>query len=100
MVSAADWVPPLSEPEMFAVVVVDTADVLTVKVALVAPAATVTDAGKVALAESDASVTTEPPGPAGPLSVTVPVDEEPPVRLAGESVRLVSVAGEMVRVAV
>jgi hypothetical protein len=58
--------------------------VLTVKVALVAPAATVTDAGTVAAAVLLlANVTTAPSLGAGALSITVPVAELPPVTLAG-----------------
>ena len=64
-----------------------TALVLTVKVALLAPAATVTVAGTVAedvlLLERE---TTAPPVGAGPLSVTVPVEGDPPVTLVGFSV--------------
>ncbi len=64
-----------------------TALVLTVKVALVAPAATVTLEGTVAavvlLLES---VTCAPPAGAGPLSVTVPVEDcAPPTTLVGFS---------------
>ena len=63
-----------------------TALVLTANVALVAPAATVTLAGTLAavvlLLES---ATCAPPDGAGPLSVTVPVDEFPPVTLVGFS---------------
>ena len=63
-----------------------TALVLTVNVALVAPAATVTLDGTwatvVLLLES---VTVAPPGGAAPLSVTVPVDEFLPVTLVGFS---------------
>jgi hypothetical protein len=54
-----------------------------VKVALVLPAATVTEAGTVAdalLLESD---TLAPPEGAAPVKVTVPVAEVPPVTLAG-----------------
>ena len=58
--------------------------VLTVNDALVAPAATVTLAGTLAavvlLLES---ATCAPPVGAGPLSVTVPVEEFPPVTLVG-----------------
>ncbi len=78
----------------------ETAVVEIVKVADVAPAATVTLAGRVALAELDVSVTTEPPGPAAPDRVTVPVEEVPPVRVDGDKVTLESVAGVIVRVAV
>src|SRR5438552_16431088 len=67
--------------------------VLTVNVALVAPAATVTLEGTVAtdvlLLES---ATCAPPDGAGPLSVTVPVEEFPPVALVGLNVSEVSVA--------
>src|SRR5882724_9613263 len=59
-----------------------TALVLTVNVALVAPAATVTLAAVVLLLER---VTCAPPVGAGPLSVTVPVEEFPPVTLVGFS---------------
>jgi len=67
--------------------------VLTVNVALLAPAATVTLAGTVAAAvlslESD---TAAPPMGAGPLSVTVPVEGDPPVTLIGFSATDESVA--------
>ena len=63
-----------------------TALVLTLNDALVAPAATVTLEGTLAavvlLLES---VTCAPPAGAGPLSVTVPVEEFPPVTLVGFS---------------
>ena len=63
-----------------------TALVLTVKDALVAPAATVTLEGTLAavvlLLES---ATCAPPVGAGPLNVTVPVEEFPPVTLVGFS---------------
>jgi len=62
-----------------------TALVLTVKFALVAPAATVTLAGTVA-AEALLERETRAPLPgAGPLRVTVPVEEDPPVILVGLS---------------
>jgi hypothetical protein len=64
-----------------------TALVLTVNVALLAPAATVTVAGTVAvdvlLLEREMAA---PPVGAGPLSVTVPVEGDPPVTLVGFSV--------------
>jgi hypothetical protein len=72
---------------MVTVVDAATALVLTVKVALVAPAATVTLEGTpatvVLLLER---VTVAPPDGAAPLSVTVPVEEFPPVTLVGFSV--------------
>ena len=77
---------PLYEAEMVTVVEKTTRLVLTVKVALVAPAGTVTLAGTVAtdglLLES---ATTAPPAAAGPLSVTVPVEDPsgPPITLVG-----------------
>ena len=71
---------------MVTVVEAETALVLTVKDALVAPAATVTLEGTVAavvlLLES---ATCAPPVGAGALSVTVPVEEFPPVTLGGFS---------------
>jgi hypothetical protein len=66
-----------------AVVVVMTDTVLTVKVALVAPAATVTLAGVDAAAELSLSDTTRPPLGAAALNVTVPVDALPPTTLVG-----------------
>ena len=61
-----------------------TATVVAVNVALVAPAATVTLAGAVATAVLLLpNVTTAPPAGAAPLNVTVPVEEAPPVTLAG-----------------
>jgi hypothetical protein len=58
--------------------------VVTVKVAVVAPPATVTFAGTVAadvmLLER---VTTIPPAGAGPVRVTIPVDGLPPCTLVG-----------------
>ena len=60
-----------------------TAVVLTEKVAVVAPAATVTPAGTVAAALLLNSVTAAPPTGAGPFRVTVPVEALSPVTLAG-----------------
>jgi hypothetical protein len=63
---------------------VPTATVVAVNVALVAPAATVTLAGTVAAAVLLLpNVTTAPPAGAALLNVTFPVDEAPPVTVAG-----------------
>src|SRR5438445_5012732 len=65
-----------------------TALVLTVNVALLAPAATVTLAGTVAVdVLLLVRVTAAPPAGAGPLSVTVPVEDcAPPVTVVGFTV--------------
>lgn len=61
-----------------------TTDVLTIKDALVAPAATVTWEGTEAAALLLESATTAPPGGASPLSITVPVQDcTPPTTLVG-----------------
>jgi hypothetical protein len=63
-----------------------TATVLTVNDALVAPAATVTLEGTLAVIVLLLdSATCAPPAGAAPLSVTVPVEEFPPVTLTGFS---------------
>jgi hypothetical protein len=63
-----------------------TALVLTVNEALVAPAVTTTLAGTLAAAVLLLeSAIDAPPAGAGPLSVTVPVEEFPPVTLVGFS---------------
>jgi hypothetical protein len=69
------------------VTVVDpaTALVLTVKVALVAPAGTATLEGTLAAPLLLESATCAPSAGAGPLNVTVPVEEFPPVTLVGFS---------------
>ena len=75
-----------------------TALVVTVNVALLAPAATVTLAGTVAVAVLLVRATAAPPVGAGPLSVTVPVEEDPPFTVVGlsatdESVGLIGGGG-------
>jgi hypothetical protein len=61
--------------------------VLTVNVAVVAPAATVTLDGTVAAAVLLLeSATVAPPAGAGPLNATVPVEGVPPMTLVGFSV--------------
>src|SRR4029077_1657336 len=69
---------------MLTVVEAATPLVLTVNVALVAPAATVTlDGTLAAVVLLVERVTSAPPDGAAPLNVTVPVEEFPPVTLAG-----------------
>src|SRR5437867_12537568 len=69
---------------MVAVVDAVTVVVLTAKVALVLPAGTVTLAGTLAAPLLLDSVTCAPPAGAGPLSVTVPVEDcTPPTTLVG-----------------
>ncbi len=79
--------------------------VVIVKVAEVAPAATVTLEGACAAAMLLLDrETTAPPDGAGPVSLTVPVDEIPPTTDAGLTVMALplplSVGGFTVRVAV
>ena len=70
-----------------------TAVVVTGKVPVVAPAATVTLAGTVDAGLLSVSVTTAPPAGAGPLSVTVPTELAPPTRLVGTSASADGVTG-------
>jgi len=68
-----------------AVVDVVTGDVVTVNVAVVDPANTVTLAGTTTLELLDERVTTDPPVGAGPSKLTVPVDVSPPITVDGSS---------------
>jgi hypothetical protein len=73
-----------------------TALVLMVKVVLVEPAGTLTDAGTVAAALELVRVTLMPPEGAWLLSVTVPVTAVPPVTALVETVTLVRDGGMIV----
>lgn len=73
--------------DMFAVVGDDTGDVDTVNVTEVCPAGMVTEAGTVADALDEESVTRTPPIVAGAVSVTVPVEVPPPAMVVGFKVK-------------
>lgn len=92
-VRVAVWVIPLRPAVTGTEVVVETAIVVTVKVADVDPAATVVDAGTEALELPEDKVTDVPPVGAGPLSVTVPVEGLPPVTDVGLSLTPLSPGG-------
>ena len=103
-VSTAVCVTPPKIAEIVADVDAVTDVVATVKVALAAPAGTVTLAGTVAALELSESDTAAPPVGAAALSDTVPVDELPPTTLVGlsdtaESVGPVAPCGLIVSVA-
>ena len=90
----ADWVVPLYEAEIVAEADIRTGDVFTVKVALLLPAGTVTLDGTLADALLLESVTCAPPAGAGPVSVTVPVEDcTPPTTLFGFNVSEETVGG-------
>ena len=82
-VSAAVRVTPPNTAETVADVAAVTEVVVTVKLALVAPAGTVTLAGTAVALELSDSDTNAPPLGAAPVRVTVPVEELPPVTLVG-----------------
>ena len=72
--------------EIVADVAKRTVEVFTVNVVLVAPARTVTLDGTLAAPSLLASATIAPPAGAGPLSVTVAIEDcEPPITLVGFS---------------
>ncbi len=100
MVSVALAVTPLNAPEIVEVVAAATIVVEIGKVADVAPAATVTEAGTIALVLVEASCTTVPLAGAGPLRMTVPTEGSPPASVDGFRVKLVREGGLIVRTAV
>jgi hypothetical protein len=95
----------LYEADTVAEVAKITPDVLTVNVALVAPAGTVTLEGTLAAPLLLERAICAPPAGAGPLKVTVPVEDcAPPITLVGfrvseETVGSAAAAGVTVRVA-
>ena len=91
---------PLYVPETLPVVLAVTATVVTVKVEFVAPAGTTTLAGTAAAALAVVKEITAPPLGAIPFSVAVPVEETPPMTVAGLKLIEESAAGFTVRFAV
>src|SRR5260370_943039 len=86
MVRVALWVAPAKVPEMAIDLVLVTKPVETMKVALSAPAGTVTLAGTEATVVSALeSVTTAPLPDTGPFISTVPWEVDPPTRELGFS---------------
>jgi hypothetical protein len=84
-----------------AVLVAVTPPVVAVNVAEVLPEVTVTLAGTLTSVVSElVRVTTMPLAPAGPVSVTVPVELVPPVTEVGDMTRLLMVGELTVSVAV
>ena len=90
---------PLCVPVIVMLVFVPTFWFLSANVAVVAPAATVTDAGMVTMLLDVVRVTTVPPAGAGAASVTVPVEVLAPVTVDGFS-ESEKVIGLIVRAAV
>jgi hypothetical protein len=86
------------DPESAAVIVetvlADTGEVLIVKVAVVLPLATVTDAGAVTALFEEVRITVAPLAPALALKVTVPVEVAPPKTEVGERVTLETFCAE------
>ena len=83
IVSVAWLVTQPTDAEMTAEVGAVTALVVTVKLALAAPAGTVMLAGTVASVLLQLSVTASPPTGAAALKVALPVEELPPATLVG-----------------
>ena len=99
-VNVAFCVEPLNVAEIVDEVLLATGVVVTVKVADFAPGATVTLAATVAAAVLLLlSATAAPPVGAAPFSVTVPVDEAPPVTVVGLTLTELTTSAVTVRVA-
>lgn len=80
---------------------VATASVVTVKVAVVEPAGTITEAGTEADGSLEVRFTViEVPVGGAPFRVTVPVETIPPTTVVGANVTLATVGGVIVRFAV
>jgi hypothetical protein len=92
-VSVAESFVPFNPPEIVAVVLLEPFVVFTVKVADVFPAAMFTDAATWAAGMLLDKLIETPPDGAGPLIFTVPVDEDPPLTVAGLRVSDTSVSG-------
>ena len=91
----------MNEPEIVTTVEKTTVFVVTVNVAVVDPAGTVTLGGTVvAFVLLVERATAAPPAGAGPFKVTVPVEEEPPGTDVGLSVSEERTGGRMVNEAV
>lgn len=99
IVNIPDWVVPMTVPEIETLVVEPTPLVVMVKLAEVCPAGTVTEDSVDAAGPLEDSATDVPPAPAGPASVTVPVEGVPPTTEEGLSVSDRMPAGLIVRVA-
>jgi hypothetical protein len=94
--NSANWFWPAYPAAISTRVYDDTGFVLTGKLAVVAPAATVTLDGTVATAGLLLeSVTTAPPAGAGPLKLTIPVADVPPFTQLGEIASEERVAGDV-----
>lgn len=99
-VSAVVLVIPFAIPEIVAATSLGVGVVVTLNVAVVAAAATVTLGGTTADTLSLERATRKPPTGAAEVRVTVPVDGEPPATVVGLTEMRVNTGGLIVRVAV
>ena len=100
MFSVADWGRLFNVPVISALVTTLTPVVVTLNVALDCPGFTVTEEGTVATGSPLERATTIGFDPAGPPSVTVPVERFPPTTVDGFKLTDDRIAGTTVRVAV